>query len=96
MNQRQVPGQETLNYRLRSHSSGICLDLWENDPEAPPGEASFRFFVTYELKSADDAQAILDRYLVANNISQAIPSQSQTAATPIHLRTLVGSSTTVG
>lgn len=93
MNQRQVPRQETLNYRLRSHSSGVCLDLWENDPDAPPGEASFRFFVTYELKSADDAQAILDRYLVANNnVYQAIPSQSQTAATPMHLRTLIGSS----
>lgn len=95
MNQRQVSGQETLNYRLRSHRGGVCLDLWENDPDASPGEASFRFFVTYELKSADDAQAILDRYLVANDVYRAVPSQSKTA-TPLHLRTLAGASAAAG
>ncbi|MEM6254478.1 MAG: hypothetical protein AAF821_16300 [Cyanobacteria bacterium P01_D01_bin.156] len=89
MNQRQVPGQETLNYRLRPQQDGVCLDLWENAPNAAPGEASFKFFVTYELKSADDAQAILNRYMLTNNVSQAVPAQSK-MSTPIHLRTLVG------
>ncbi len=92
MNQRQVSSQATLNYRLRSQNGGVCLDLWENNPDAAPGNASFRFFVTYELESADDAQAILERYLMENDVHQAVPSQSKTAI-PIHLRTLVGSST---
>ncbi|MEO0869931.1 MAG: hypothetical protein AAFY17_16145 [Cyanobacteria bacterium J06642_11] len=91
MNTRQVAGQETLNYRLRSHQGSICLDLWENDPDAPPEEASFRFFVTYELQSMAEAQAILQRYLMTNNVHHAVPSQSQTV-TPIHLQTLAGSS----
>ncbi|MBT9313309.1 hypothetical protein [Leptothoe kymatousa] len=93
MNQRIV-GQETLNYRLRPNHSGVCLDLWENDPDASPGEASFRFFVTYDLKSTADAQAILDNYLVTNRMDQAIPSADQ-EVTPLHLSTLVGSTAVV-
>ena len=89
MNQRHVSGQEPLNYRLRSHPGGVSLDLWETDPKASPGEASFRFFMTYELQSADDAQAILDNYLVTNEVIQAVPSHNHDV-TPIHLRTLVG------
>lgn len=83
-----TPSQETLNYRLRPNADGICLDVWENSPNVQPGQASYRFFVTYQLKSADDAQVILDRYLVANDMYHAAPSNE--TITPIHLRTLVG------
>lgn len=88
MSHHPASGQEILNYRLRPHASGVCLDVWENSPNVQPGQASYRFFVTYQLKSADDAQVILDRYLMANAVYQAAPSNE--AVTPIHLRTLVG------
>lgn len=88
MSHYQAPGKETLNYRLRPNADGVCLDVWENSPNVQPGQASYRFFVTYQLQSADDAQVILDRYLVANDVYHAAPSNE--AVTPIHLRTLVG------
>jgi hypothetical protein len=89
MNNSSTSGKEILNYRLRPNDQGICLDIWEDSPAFTPGQASYRFFVTYQLKSADDAQKILDRYLVANDVYHAVPSND--AVTPIHLRTLVGS-----
>ena len=89
MSIRQASGKETLNYRLRPNAQGVYLDVWENAPNFKPGQASYRFFVTYQLKSADDAQVILDSYLVANDVYHAVPSND--AVTPIHLRTLAGS-----
>ncbi|MBE9066267.1 hypothetical protein IQ260_06340 [Leptolyngbya cf. ectocarpi LEGE 11479] len=87
MSHDQASGKETLNYRLRPNADGVCLDVWENSPNFRPGQASYRFFVTYQLKSAADAQVILDSYLVANDVYQAAPSNE--TVTPIHLRTLV-------
>ena len=89
MNNEQTSGKETLNYRLRPNAQGVCLDVWENSPVWAPGQASYRFFVSYQLKSADDAQAILERYLIANDMYDAVPSNDE--VTPIHLRTLAGS-----
>ena len=89
MSSNPTSGNKTLNYRLRTNQQGICLDVWEDSHAFTPGEASYRFFVTYQLKSADDAQAILDRYLIANDMYHAVPSND--AVTPIHLRTLAGS-----
>lgn len=89
MNNRQTSGKETLNYRLRPNSQGVRLDIWENDSSLPPGQASYRFFVTYQLKSADDAQTILERYLVTNDVYDA--ASPNDAVPPIHLRTLAGS-----
>ncbi|MEM7064034.1 MAG: hypothetical protein AAF572_12830 [Cyanobacteria bacterium P01_B01_bin.77] len=88
MNHDQTPGKETLNYRLRPNADGVCLDVWENSPNFHPGQASYRFFVTYKLKSADDAQVILDHYLMANDVYQTAPSNE--TVTPVHLRTLIG------
>ncbi len=87
MNHRQAITQETLNYRLRPNAQGIRLDIWEKHPSGSSDQASYRFFVTYQLDSADDAQVILDRYLIANDVS-VVPSND--AITPIHLRTLAG------
>ena len=89
MNNSQTSSKETLNYRLRPNAKGIRLDIWENSPTFVPGEASYRFFVTYQLQSADDAQAILEQYLNTNDVYHAVPSND--AVTPIHLRTLAGS-----
>lgn len=80
--------KEILNYRLRPNAQGVCLDIWEDKPNFQPGQASYRFFVTYELKSADEAQEILDRYLMANDVYHAVPSNHD--FTPVHLRTLAG------
>lgn len=88
MSHYQAPGKETLNYRLRPNADGVCLDIWENSPDFQPGQASYRFFVTYQLKSADDAQVILESYLVANDVYDAVPSNE--TVTPVHLRTLAG------
>ena len=90
MNTSHPSSQATLNYRLRPNSKGVRLDIWENTPEFDPGQASYRFFVTYQLNSADDAQTILESYLAANDIHHAVPSND--AVTPVHLRTLVGTS----
>lgn len=90
MKNNQTSGKETLNYRLRPNEQGIRLDIWENSSAFAPGQASYRFFVSYQLKSADDAQTILDSYLLANDVYNAVPSND--AVTPIHLRTLVGAS----
>lgn len=90
MSNSRASGKETLNYRLRPNVEGVCLDIWENTSNIQPGQASYRFFVTYQLKSADDAQAILERYLVANDVYHAIPSNND-AVTPVHLKTLAGS-----
>ncbi len=90
MNTNQTPDKETLNYRLRPNARGVRLDIWENSSAFAPGQASYRFFVTYQLKSADDAQTILDSYLIANDVNHAVPSND--AVTPIHLRTLAGTS----
>ncbi|MEM9265074.1 MAG: hypothetical protein AAGA46_06085 [Cyanobacteria bacterium P01_F01_bin.13] len=87
MNPSQASNKETLNYRLRPNAQGIRLDIWENRPTCSPDQASYQFFVTYQLESADDAQVILDRYLIANDVC-AVPSND--AVTPIHLRTLAG------
>ncbi|MBX2864317.1 MAG: hypothetical protein KTR27_12265 [Leptolyngbyaceae cyanobacterium MAG.088] len=89
MNKQPTSGKEILNYRLRPNSQGVRLDIWENNPTFGSEQASYRFFVTYQLKSADDAQPILDSYLIANDMYDAIPSND--AVTPIHLRTLAGS-----
>ena len=89
MNNSLAAKKETLNYRLRPNTEGIRLDIWENNPICTPGQAPYRFFVTYQLKSADDAQVILDRYLITNDVHNAIPSNE--TVTPIHLRTLAGS-----
>ncbi len=86
MNNIQASGKEILNYRLRPNEKGIYLDIWENSSALTPGQASYRFFVTYQLKSIDDAQTILDQYLIANDMYNAVPSND--AVTPIHLRTL--------
>ena len=92
MSNTQLSPQETLNYRLRPNAQGIRLDVWEVNPICQPGQASYRFFVTYQLKSADEAQAILDRYLITNNVYGAAPSHSSSNdVTPLHLRTLAGS-----
>ncbi|NEQ52779.1 MAG: hypothetical protein F6K11_22015 [Leptolyngbya sp. SIO3F4] len=89
MNNRQVSPKETLNYRLRPNAQGIRLDIWEETSIQEPGQASYRFFMTYQLKSADDAQAILERYLITNDVAGAVPSND--GITPLHLRTLAGS-----
>ena len=90
MNNSQTSVKETLNYRLRPNDRGVRLDIWENSSAFAPGQASYRFFVSYQLKSADDAKTILESYLVANDIHHAVPSND--AVTPIHLRTLAGTS----
>ncbi|MEL7507955.1 MAG: hypothetical protein AAFN42_11545 [Cyanobacteria bacterium J06554_1] len=90
----QASRQDTLHYRLRPNSQGIRLDIWEDSPMCSPGQASYRFFVTYQLKSTEDAQVILDRYLITNDVYTAIPSNN--AITPIHLRTLAGSTSVTG
>ena len=94
MNNSLAAKKETLNYRLRPNTEGIRLDIWENSPSCTPGQAPYRFFVTYQLKSADDAQVILNRYLITNDVHNAIPSNE--AVTPIHLRTLAGSNSLAG
>ena len=86
MNNSQTSSKETLNYRLRPNSQGIRLDIWENNPKLSSEQASYRFFVTYQLQSADDAEAILEQYLISNDIYHAVPSNE--AVTPLHLRTL--------
>ena len=88
MDKRQS-GKEILNYRLRPNDQGVCLDIWEDSSAFNPDQASYRFFVTYQLKSAADAQTILDGYLVANEMYCAVPSND--AVTPLHLRTLADS-----
>ncbi|MEA5462228.1 hypothetical protein [Leptothoe sp. PORK10 BA2] len=90
----QTPKQDTLQYRLRPNSQGIRLDIWEDKPTCSPDQASYRFFVTYQLKSTDEAQAILDRYLITNDVYSVIPSNK--TITPVHLRTLAGSTSVTG
>ncbi len=85
----QVPKKDTLNYRLRPNSQGIRLDIWEDRSTCSENQASYQFFVTYQLKSSDEAQVILDRYLITNDVYGATPSNN--TITPIHLRTLAGS-----
>lgn len=89
MNNSHVSQKETLNYRLRPNAQGIRLDIWEENPICQPGQAPYRFFMTYQLKSADDAQVILERYLIKNDVCGAVPSNNEVI--PIHLRTLAGS-----
>ena len=72
----QASRQDTLHYRLRPNSQGIRLDIWEDSPKCSPDQASYRFFVTYQLKSTEDAQVILDRYLITNNVYTAIDRKS--------------------
>lgn len=89
MSNKSTSNQETLNYRLRPNSEGFRLDIWEESPICQPGQASYRFFMTYQLKSASEAQTILERYLITNDICSAVPSNNE--MTPLHLRTLAGS-----
>ncbi|MEM8610515.1 MAG: hypothetical protein AAGF93_00745 [Cyanobacteria bacterium P01_H01_bin.105] len=88
MNNSQTSRKETLNYRLRPNSKGMRLDIWESSPTCIPGQASYRFFVTYQLGSADEAEIVLQQYLTINEIDHAAPSNN--TAVPIHLRTLAG------
>ena len=89
MSNQSASNQATLNYRLRPNSEGFRLDIWEERPICPPGQASYRFFMTYQLKSANEAETILERYLITNDIYSAVPSNEE--VTPLHLRTLAGS-----
>ena len=90
MRNRQSVHPKTLNYRLRPNTQGMRLDIWEEVPISQQNQAPYRFFITYQLASADDAQAILERYLIKNDIHSATPSNDE--MTPIHLRTLASSS----
>ena len=87
MNNSQTSSKDTLNYRLRPNSKGVRLDIWESNPTSGPGQASYRFFLTYQLESVDEAEAILNQYLILNEVEAAAPSSNE-AVTPIHLRTL--------
>lgn len=89
MSKQSASTPETLSYRLRPNPEGFRLDIWEEKPICQPGQASYRFFMTYQLKSANEAQTILERYLITNDIYSAVPSNEK--VTPLHLRTLAGS-----
>ena len=78
--------QDSLHYRLRHHSQGVRLDIWEVTPAPAPGESPYRFFVTYQLASEAEAQQILQRYLIENNVPHAVPTQQDAVA--FHLTTL--------
>lgn len=88
MSNRQSVHQETLSYRLRPNAQGIRLDIWEETPISQPDQAPYRFFITYQLKSADEAKVILERYLIKNDVYSATPSDDE--ITPIHLKTWAG------
>ena len=89
MSNQSASHQETLNYRLRPNAAGFRLDIWEENPIRESGDASYQFFMTYQVKSANEAKIILERYLITNDIGSAVPSNAK--ITPHHLRTLAGS-----
>ncbi|MEO0540255.1 MAG: hypothetical protein AAFZ80_05235 [Cyanobacteria bacterium P01_A01_bin.105] len=62
----------TIHYRLIPDTSGLKLDIWEPTTQTDHRKASFHFYVSYQLNSPEEAQHILDQYLLDNDVCGAI------------------------
>jgi hypothetical protein len=62
----------TVHYRLVPESGGIKLEIWEPTNNSKNPRAPYHFFVSYQLSSAEEAQHVLDQYLLDNDVSGAV------------------------
>lgn len=61
-----------IHYRLTPDGVGLKLDIWEPATETAQRKASFHFYVSYQISSAEEAQHILDQYLLDNDVCSAV------------------------
>jgi hypothetical protein len=62
----------TVHYRLIPEASGIKLEIWEPTNNSKNPRAPYHFFVSYQLNSVDEAQQVLDQYLLDNDVCGAV------------------------
>ncbi|MEL6136302.1 MAG: hypothetical protein AAFR42_02660 [Cyanobacteria bacterium J06628_6] len=61
-----------IHYRLVPDDAGLKLDIWEPADQNEHRKASFHFYVSYQLSTAEEAQHILDQYLLDNDVCSAV------------------------
>ncbi len=71
-----------IHYRLTPDGAGLKLDIWEPASQTDQRKASFHFYVSYQLSSAEEAQHILDQYLLDNDVCDAVCLEAGSIAVP--------------
>ena len=61
-----------IDYRLTPDGIGLKLDIWEPAAQTEYRKAPFHFYMSYQLSSAEEAQHILDQYLLDNDVCGAV------------------------
>jgi hypothetical protein len=61
-----------IHYRLTPESGGVKLEIWEPAASPDPLRAPYHFFVSYQLNSLEEAQRLLDQYLLDNDVYGAV------------------------
>jgi len=71
-----------VHYRLTPDGIGLKLDIWEPASQNDQRKASFHFYVSYQISCAEEAQYILDQYLLDNDVCSAVCLDANSTALP--------------